>query len=155
MIAPQCSQNVSDICLKLKLLERNFQIVRRIVCIRCQTNVRQYLTIVRHVWQTLALDQVWGTMLSLILSKKSDNSLKFCVTLCHQADHCLKWPCLANVCVLLSRLAKDAVVLWTSCFKQYRYIFTILVLNGLIFKCNHKKQFPIHHHVVFESFGHE
>ena len=32
----------------------------------------------------------------------------------HEADHCMKWPHLANVCIFWSRPAEGAVVLWTS-----------------------------------------
>ena len=35
---------------------------------------------------------------------------------CHEADHCMKLPHSANVCIFWFRLAKGAVVLWTSCW---------------------------------------
>ena len=34
----------------------------------------------------------------------------------HVADHCMKWPHSANVCIFWSRPAEGAVVLWTSYF---------------------------------------
>ena len=37
----------------------------------------------------------------------------------HEADHCVKWPHSANVCIFLSRPAEGAVVLWTSCITYH------------------------------------
>ena len=34
----------------------------------------------------------------------------------HEADHCMKWPYSASVCIFWSRPAEGVVVLWTSCF---------------------------------------
>ena len=38
-----------------------------------------------------------------------------CAAIYHEADHCMKWPHSANVCIFWSRPAEGAVVLGTSC----------------------------------------
>ena len=43
----------------------------------------------------------------------------------HEAEHCMKWPHSANVCIFWSRPVEGAVVLWLSCISLHIYQFMI------------------------------
>ena len=50
----------------------------------------------------------------------------------HEADHCMKWPYSAYVCIFWYRTAEGAVVLWTSSFALPRAIELIFLSVSIL-----------------------